>query len=94
MIFSFKIFIQNLGVTVMGGRGRTIPDYHLAPEKPFSPADVDTYLDTASWSDNRLNMMGQMTFSTPVDNPGLSATKDSLVKEYQRRHGTDPSWGK
>jgi hypothetical protein len=77
----------------MGGRSRAVPgaSFH---EKPFTSAEVDTYLDARSWSDNMLNSMGAQVFSTPVDSPGLEATKASLSKEYKRRHGSEPPWGK
>jgi hypothetical protein len=29
-----------------------------------------------------------------IDSLGFSATKEALHKEYRRRHGSDPSWGK
>lgn len=79
----------------MGGRGRNIPaSARSYREKPFSPADVDSYLDAKSWSDDALNRMGSMTFSSSFDSPGLSATKKALVSEYRSRFGTDPLWGK
>jgi hypothetical protein len=79
----------------MGGRGRNIPGTVSSyQEKPFSPADVASYLDAGSFSDTMLNMMGEKTFSAPVDSPGLSATKEALANEYRNRFGTDPDWGK
>jgi hypothetical protein len=78
----------------MGGRGRNVAAASSYHEKPFTPAQVESYLGAEGWSDNMLNSMGAQVFSAPVDSPGLSATKDALVKEYKRRNGSEPPWGK
>jgi hypothetical protein len=86
----------------MGGRGRNITVSHTgfssqdATPEPLA-TDVGSYMDVGSWSDSMLNMMGNKysrAAEDSIDSLGFSATKEALHKEYRRRHGSDPSWGK